>query len=107
MFNKHWKKFALATAALFWSGCSDDSSSNNPSTGNEPIACTLQSYTYDTIECGHSTTTNNNFNCDDGFECHQTPECDSKIYCSDKQGQSISYTTEEFDIKYFIQKRNF
>ena len=63
----------------------------------------LSTMIFDTIECGHNTTTYNYFDCDDGFECSYTPECDSKIYCSDKKGQNISYTKEEFYTKYSTQ----
>ena len=132
MFYRHWKKFALALTAFFWASCSSDNptivqpaygvvcppegcgnpelsnSSQAPhssSTSNEPIACNLQSIIYDTIECGHNTTTGNNFYCKDGFECYQNPECDRTIYCHDKQGNSISYTEAEFDTKYYIQNK--
>ena len=123
---KHWEKIALALTAFFWNGCDDSSSTPNDcalceyevdvpqesssstipspsSSSKEPITCMLSTMIFDTIECGHNTTTYNYFDCDDGFECSYTPECDSKIYCSDKKGQNISYTKEEFYTKYSTQ----
>ena len=99
MFYKHWKSIALSLTAIFWGGCNNHSSSSE-----EPIACTLKSYTHDTVDCGHYTTTKNQFYCEDGLECIQHPECDRNIYCHDKQNQRISYTEEEFKSKYHAEQ---
>ena len=45
------------------------SSLTKPVSRDKLTACTLKSYIYDTVECGHNTTTANNFYCKDGFEC--------------------------------------
>ena len=83
------------------------SSLTKPVSRDKLTACTLKSYIYDTVECGHNTTTANNFYCKDGFECYQNPECDSNVYCHDKQGNNISYTEKEFYSKYFYCEDNY
>ena len=96
---KHWKKIFLAIAALFWSGCNDNSSSDNPSTGNELVACDLD-YNW----CPDDPSCTNTYYCEDETVCFQQTE--NKIItldCRDKHDNKTIYTKDEFNSKYYVE----
>ena len=105
MFYKHWKKFLLSLCALFWSGCSDDSSSTSPSTSREPVACELDHmWSPDDPSC------TNPYSCTDTYYCHDNVVCfletddkTKKFDCRDKQDNKTIYTEDEFKSKYYVE----
>ena len=118
MFYKHWKKLALALTALFWSGCSDNSSSSK-----EQVACSLsgacpeygvgvyvcdnpEDYDSENIDekctyyAGEPCT--NYYSCDDGVTCRGS-ENEHVLDCEDKQEKSFSLTESEFMSRYYVK----
>ena len=117
MIHKHWKKILFSLFALFWNGCSDDSSNNS----KELIACDLEQICPEYGVAGYS--------CDDGFygddngqnctfipaptcskyyQCEDNVTCwanegDTVLNCSDKQDKDFSITEDEFKSKYYVE----
>ena len=117
MIHKHWKKILFSLFALFWNGCSDDSSSDS----KELTACDLEQICPEYGVAGYS--------CDDGFygddngqnctfipaptcskyyQCEDNVTCwanegDTVLNCSDKQGKDFSITEDEFNSKYYVE----
>lgn len=119
MFYRHWKKFALALTAFFWSGCSDNTSSSE-----EPIACSLirdcpvygviydceneEDYQSPDIDSQcttkHDYSCSKRYSCDDGSYCYETTKNNADvIYCPDEPDNSAIYTEKEFFSKYYIK----
>ena len=116
MIHKHWKKILFSLFALFWNGCSDDSSSDS----KELTACDLEQICPEYGVAGYS--------CDDGFygddngqnctfipaptcsryyQCEDNVTCwanegDTVLNCSDKQDKDFSITKDEFKSKYYV-----
>ncbi|WP_407442598.1 hypothetical protein [Fibrobacter sp.] len=126
--QKHWKKIVLSLCALFWSGCSDDSTSK-PS--NEPVACELQQLcpAYGIIyNCDGVKTTSRPENaenctqelpsctkeyiCEDGMVCKESSVDDIKKYDC-KEGTFImptdkitaTYSESEFNSRYYVKDK--
>jgi len=101
MFYKHWKKIALAIAALFWAGCSDDSSSNSKG----PIACELDHmWSPDDPSCTNPYSCKETYYCHDDFVCYK--ESDNKTIffdCRDENGNKTIYNEDEFNSKYYVK----
>ena len=117
MIHKHWKKILFSLFALFWNGCSDDSSSDS----KELTACDLEQICPEYGVAGYS--------CDDGFygddngqnctfipaprcsryyQCEDNVTCwanegDTVLNCSDKQDKDFSITEDEFKSKYYVE----
>ena len=119
MFYKHWKKIALALTTLFWSGCSDDSTSSK-----EPIACSLQMdcpvygviFDDENEEYNQSTDIDSKltikrdyscgkrYECDDGSYCYETTKNNADvIFCPDNPDNDAIYTEKEFFSKYYVK----
>ena len=119
MFYRHWKKIALALAAILWSGCSDNSTSSDGKIaytykGSE----TTNAFQYhcDTEEdynspdreknCTNDVATSySNYKCDDGAYCDSPAEAYLRngFKCYHNPDSSIKYTDEEFYQKYYIK----
>ena len=119
MFYKHWKKFALALAAFFWSGCNDNSSSSDVKT-----ACTFKGgacpdYGIDFYYCENPedyqspnkdekctfyprSPCTDYYECEDGTSC-QKNDNDTVMHCIDKHGNAI--TKDEFNSKYYVENK--
>ena len=117
MIHKHWKKILFSLFALFWNGCSDDSSSDS----KELTACELEQMCPEYGVAGYS--------CDDGFygddngqnctfipaptcsryyQCEDNVTCwanegDTVLNCSDKQDKDFSITEDEFNSLYYVE----
>ncbi|WP_173340904.1 hypothetical protein [uncultured Fibrobacter sp.] len=123
MFYKHWKKILLSLCAMLWSGCSDDSSSDNPSTGNKLIACDLEQMCpeygilydceneEDKIAGNYENCTmsypscSNVYYCEDRVNCWEYERDGEKSYdCHDRQENSFELTEDEFKSKYYVER---
>lgn len=100
MFYKHWKKIFLAIAALFWSGCNDNSSS-----GNDPVACELDHmWSPDDPSCTNPYSCMDTYYCEDKTVCFKQTEGKSiTLDCHDEQGNKTIYTEDEFKSKYYVK----
>ena len=88
MIHKHWKKILFSLFALFWNGCSDDSSSDS----KELTACDLEQIP----------TCSRYYQCEDNVTCWAN-EGDTVLNCSDKQDKDFSITEDEFKSKYYVE----
>ena len=122
MIRKHWKKFLLSLCALFWNGCSDDSSSNSTSIDKGPVACELEqmcpeygvffnceneedeiSGNYDNCTRSYPPCTDTYY-CMDKVVCFQNTDDKTKTFdCRDEQDNKTIYTEDEFKSKYYVE----
>ena len=92
MIHKHWKKILFSLFALFWNGCSDDSSSDS----KELTACELEQMCPEYGVAGYS--------CDDGFygddngqnctfipapTCSRYYQCEDNVTCWANEGDTV------------------
>ena len=117
MIRKHWKKILLSLCALFWSGCGDDSSSNS----KEWIACNFDQICpeygifyeceneQDKISGNFENCTTSYPSCTDAYHCSDMTDCfkmtsnnTTTFECSDKKGNTTTYTEDQFNSKYYV-----
>ena len=117
MIRKHWKKILLSLCALFWSGCGDDSSSNS----KEQIACNFDQICpeygifyeceneQDKISGNFENCTTSYPSCTDAYHCSDMTDCfkmtsnnTTTFECSDKKGNTTTYTEDQFNSKYYV-----
>ncbi|WP_407449731.1 hypothetical protein [Fibrobacter sp.] len=117
MFYKHWKKFLLSLCALFWGGCSDDSSSDS----KDLIACDLEQIcpeygifydceneedkiagNYENCTMSYPACTDTYY-CEDDVTCFQSTDDETKtLDCRDEKDNKTVYTEDEFKSKYYV-----
>ena len=97
---KHWKKILIAIAALFWSGCS-----NNSSSGNDPVACELDHmWSPDDPSCTKPYSCTETYYCHDKVVCFLETDDKTKTFdCRDEQDNKTIYTEDEFKSKYYVK----
>ena len=117
MFYKHWKKIALALAAFFWSGCSDDSSSGDVKTACSFKGGACPEYGVDFYYCENPEDEQSPdkdekctyiprdpcvdyYECEDGSSCYKQENA-TDMNCTDAQGKSIP--EDEFNSKYYVE----
>lgn len=115
MIYKHWKKFVLAIASLFWFGCGDDSSSSD-----EKTACSFEGgvcpeygvhgYLCENPEDFNSPDIDEKctfiprdpctdyYKCEDGASCYKQ-ENETVMSCYDAQGNPIPQ--DEIESRYY------
>ena len=117
MLYKHWRKLALAVAALFWWGCGDDTSSSDVKTACSFRGGVCPDYGVDFYYCENpedylspdrdeKCTFSPRDPCTDYYECEDGASCykdenETVMECFDAQGNSIA----EDDVKatYYIK----
>ena len=117
MLYKHWRKLALAVAALFWWGCGDDTSSSDVKTACSFRGGGCPEYGVDAYFCENpedylspdrdeKCTFSPRDPCTDYYECEDGASCykdenETVMECFDAQGNSIA----EDDVKatYYIK----
>ena len=117
MFYKHWKKIILSIAALFWSGCSDDTSSSDAKTACSFKGGACPDYGVDFYYCENPEDYQspdkdekctfyprdpcvNYYECEDGSTCKKYDNA-TDMFCTDVQGNVIN--KEEFKSKYYVE----
>ena len=119
MLYKHWRKLALAVAALFWWGCGDDTSSSDVKTACSFRGGVCPEYGVDAYFCenpedyqSHDSTKctfyrrdpcTYYYNCDDGVSCYKD-EGQTDVTCYDKQEHETTYTEDDFKEKYDVKE---
>jgi hypothetical protein len=116
---KHWEKIALAIAAFFWNGCSDNSSSSDvkyacsfkggacPDYGIDFYYCENPE-DYHSPDMDKKCTFTPHDPCSDYYECEDGATCvkydnETTMSCTDAQGNQI--TQDEIEKKYYTENR--
>ena len=101
MFKKHWKKILLSLCALFWSGCSDDSSSDS----KDLIACELDHmWSPDDPSCTKPYSCTETYYCHDKVVCFLETDDKTKTFdCRDEKDNKTVYTEDEFNSLYYVE----
>lgn len=120
MFYKHWKKIALAFAAFFWNGCSDNSSSSDVKNACSFKGGACPDYGIDFYYCENPEDYQSPdkeekctfiprdpcvdyYECEDGTSC-EIYEDETTMICFDTLGNRI--TEDEFKSKYYVENES-
>ncbi len=90
----------VSSSSQILSSVASSSNLAESSSSNELIACKRLTRVYDTIENGKNYISSDCYECNDGRICEHYDYSDF-VYCTDNQGNSISYTKKEFFSKYY------
>ena len=121
MFYKHWKKFVLAIAALFWFGCGDDTSSSDVKTACSFKGGACPDYGIDFYDCENPEDYQSPdmdkkctfiprdpchyyYECEDGASCYKY-ENGTVMTCTDAQGNPIPQ--DEIETKYYTKEERY